>query len=269
MGQKVVKRKENSSSSTPQVPTKTVTPEAPKLSVTSELLTDADVAWLCSQSAFARRESSEPTWKLLFSSSKNGRSFQALRFAVMAEGPNVVVARDVGGASFGAIVGTWLDRKPIFYGEGGAVFKLGEHRGVWENNRGEPCQYLDWGSGCQYSGLAVGGRIVDRWFAFSIDESMDGGVSCGPVATFCGSPSLSSSQGSKWALDVVEVWKIADPPEPKSQELRKLIHHKEKLKGTGALLESQAAKEAMEDLKMAGHTFYSQELPPAKISGDL
>jgi hypothetical protein len=102
---------------------------------------------------------------------------------------------------------------------------------------------------------------------------MDGGVSCGPVATFGGSPSLASSVA--WQLDTVEVWKVANPPEPHSQELRKLIHRKAKARGGGdgdgdggttSILSTQQAKEAMADLAIAGRTFYSTELAPPPLS---
>jgi hypothetical protein len=117
----------------------------PRLGDRSDLVTDADVAWLYANCALLRRECTEQRWPLLYSSARHGRSFTTLRTTIMAEGPNVIVVRDTGHALFGAVAHTWLDRRPVFYGTG-AVFSLTAPRAVYDNPCDEPCMYMDCGS---------------------------------------------------------------------------------------------------------------------------
>ncbi|GAM23250.1 hypothetical protein SAMD00019534_064250, partial [Acytostelium subglobosum LB1] len=194
----------------PVIPTRT-----PKLNAPSTLLNDENIAKLSSN---LPSDEYRTEWSLLYSSTKNGHSFNRLCSHITEKGSTLILIKDDGGHVFGGFADeVWKTKFPKFYGnERSFVFRLQPTIDVFRaSGIDRNFQYLNEGTTTLYNGIGMGG--IQHLFGWVIDDTFDCGHSKvsedddesghGKSSTF-GNPSLSHSKEFKCVY--VEVWMVKE-----------------------------------------------------------
>lgn len=214
---------------------------------TSELLREADMRLL--NDALPPR--CRRTWRLAFSSRRDGTSFSRLCALGSRPSATLLVARDEGGAVFGGFCSQQLRKSPAFFGDYTCfIYTLrpaaAVHRASGENAN---LVYLNQHMEQLPNGLAFGGQTDSRFFGLWLRDDLETGRSCAPCSTYQNAAVLSSA--GEFKLDAVELWAVDDDvPEEEPQ-------------GTaldGVLGEQHA--EARHFLELAGKKSHAAELAP-------
>lgn len=192
---------------------------------TSEIMTDEDVAFLSQNLPMSviavqtgEEEEEARTWRLLYHRATDGRSFQWLQSAIVAEGPTLIVMETTTGHVFGGFSDTWVEIRETFYGRSSAcaVFKLRPGQpAVFHPTFGNyNFQYCNRGTEREdglFDGIGMGGQ--PGFFTWFISENMEDGICCGnPGSTFatpllCGGDDVFAT----FRLKNLEVWCIDEP----------------------------------------------------------
>lgn len=183
----------------------------------------------------------QKSWRLLFSSSSHGESFQALSAAIINQGSTIFVIKDDSDNVFGGYASQpWL-LKPKFYGDPSCfLFSLKPNLNICDAS-GHNNNYMYMNSG-QYTlpnGIGMGGQI-DYWGLW-LDAEYGLGQSNVSCSTYNNYSMLSGNKDFK--ITSLEVWCVKEKPDDDEEEERKVPSGKD---GWDVNL-----------LEMAGRTKYS------------
>ncbi|KAN0019172.1 hypothetical protein ACTFIU_002374 [Dictyostelium citrinum] len=192
--------------------------KVPELTEKSKLLNEEHIRWI---SRYLPDDSYRDTWKLLFSSSRDGHSFNRFQHHSTEKGSIIVIIKEEGeeGHIFGGFCDENLKIKyPKFYGDkNNFVFTLKPEIEIFRSTGLDQCfQYFNADSKTLFNGFAMGGELL---YAFSIDHLMENGESKGsdeilsngdgkPRASTYGNTMLSSQP--EYRIEYVEVYGCKD-----------------------------------------------------------
>ncbi|KAM9970635.1 hypothetical protein ACTFIW_008585 [Dictyostelium discoideum] len=192
--------------------------KVPELTEKSKLLNDEHIRWI---SRYLPDDSYRETWRLLFSSSRDGHSFNRFQHHSTEKGSIIVIIKEEGeeGHIFGGFCDENLKIKyPKFYGnKNNFVFTLKPEIEIFRSTGLDQCfQYFNADSKTLFNGFAMGGELL---YAFSIDHLMENGESKGsdeilsngdgkPRASTYGNTMLSSQ--AEYKIEYVEVYGCKD-----------------------------------------------------------
>mmetsp|Transcript_26690 Transcript_26690/g.67330 ORF Transcript_26690/g.67330 Transcript_26690/m.67330 type:complete len:472 (-) Transcript_26690:4-1419(-) len=213
----------------------------------------------------------EAPWKVLYNSSKHGKSFARFVSKIIFKGPTVIVIRDKGGAAFGMFSAVSWRRHNKFYGESTSlVFSLTPKCSVYRSSGvNQNFQFLATNltaSASCANGLGMGGQM-DFW-GVHLDDHLEEGVCRAPCSTFSDMPCLSSD--AKFQVDAVEVWGclpgyVADERELEAAGVKKkkarTWEEYERQRAGKTCLEGDVEAQAV--LEAAGRTNYSADVRAA------
>ncbi|KAG2501261.1 hypothetical protein HYH03_001068 [Edaphochlamys debaryana] len=152
-------------------------------------------------------------WRLLFSSQRDGKSFNTFFGRVSATpGPTLTLVRDKGGALFGGYASCpWVKSGNFFGDVSSFLFTLEPALQVFPaTGVNDNYQWCGVGFSQLPSGLGFGGAAGARGhFALYVEPSLDEGMSR-PIATYGLTKSLASDQ--VFQIDTLECW-LLQPPE--------------------------------------------------------
>lgn len=142
---------------------------------------------------------------LLFSSKRDGTSWQVFVNKIIGQGATLITVKDNKGNKFGGYADeSWQYGNTDWYGDSkNFLFKLNETYGAWDgsSSSNQHFQYLCWGKKSLPNGLGMGGQF--DYAGLWIDSDFIHGHSrAGPLCTTYSSPQLSSSDTFK--VDEVE-----------------------------------------------------------------
>ncbi|VVC41183.1 TLDc domain [Cinara cedri] len=152
----------------------------------------------------------QENWRLLFSSSSHGESFQSLSSAIIDQGDTILILRDHIGNVFGGYASQpWL-LKPKFYGDSSSfLFSLHPNLNIC-NASGHNDHYMYMNNG-QYTlpnGIGMGGQL-DYWGLW-LDAEYGIGLSNVSCSTYSDYSMLSAVKDFK--IDALEVWCVKEKP---------------------------------------------------------
>ncbi|KAF7722590.1 hypothetical protein EC973_002943 [Apophysomyces ossiformis] len=182
-----------------------------------------------------RRATEDLQHRLLFSSRKDGTSWQVFVNRLVNQGATLIVIKAKDGSIFGAYADEAWKPTTDWYGNGSNfLFRL---NGTADN-------YLEMGA---WYGLAMGGQFdyCGLWLAA---DFLRGHSRAGPLCSTYGSPQLSRDEN--FEVDEVEVWLVR----PRQRD-----DDEEGMEAQGSALDRA---EDMEFLEMAGKKMYSKDLGP-------
>lgn len=195
------------------------------------------------------------TWRLLFTTARDGCSFTRFVALTANRAPCLVVIRDRRGALFGGFAAAPLSVSPKFGGSYSSfLFALGSERWPRQSTlyraSGDSGSlvYLNHGMEQLCNGLAFGGSLEASYFGLWLRDDFEGGRSDGPCATYGNSPCLAAS--AEFELDELEIWAVEEDPPPPSEEELASMHGENALTAAGVL--SSKHEETKNFLAMAG-----------------
>ncbi|KAI9008846.1 TLD-domain-containing protein [Phycomyces nitens] len=197
-----------------------------------------------------RKATEDLSHQLIFSSQRDGTSWQVFVNKIVGQGATIVVFKAKDGSLFGGYADEAWQQTTDWTGvPDNFLFRLrlgpngNNAMGVWEGHKGvnNHFQYLCWGKKSLPNGLGMGGQF-DYAGLWLNSDFLNGHTRGGPLCTTYMSPSLASND--KFQLDEAEVWLVR--PLPKEDEETK-----------GSALDRT---EDMEFLEMAGKKLYSKDL---------
>lgn len=170
----------------------------PPMSEPSALMEAHHMVGLAAEVPMRYRQS---TWRLVYSTQRDGISMQTLLRNAKGKSPTVLVVRDMGRAVFGAYCSEPWRLSPRYYGTGETfVFQLAPQEVLWhwwaKRMTLQQNDFFMWGS---TEALAVGGA---GGYALWLDAELANGISR-PSLTF-GNTSLSSAE--EFRIGAVELW---------------------------------------------------------------
>ncbi|EFA76607.1 hypothetical protein PPL_09912 [Heterostelium album PN500] len=215
----------------------------PILNTESSVLNEESISYL---SKYLPGDDYRGEWQLLFSSTRNGHSYNRFCTHVTDKGSTIVIIKDDGGHIFGGFADeVWKTKFPKFYGnERCFVFSINPKLEVYRpTGIDRNFQYLNEGTTTLYNGVGMGG--VQYLFGWSIDETFDYGESKGSEdgeteksSTF-GNPSLSHTKDFKCVY--VEVWMVKERVLTQEEiEERAYQEARKKKKAGRSVLEAEA-----------------------------
>ncbi|KAG2448783.1 hypothetical protein HYH02_006135 [Chlamydomonas schloesseri] len=208
-------------------------------------------------------------WRLLFSSARDGKSFNTFFGRVTATpGPTLLLIKDKGGALFGGYASQPWAKSGNFYGDVScAIFSLLPAMQVYPaTGINDNIQWCGVGFSQLPGGLGFGGAAGARGhFALYVEPSLDSGMSR-PIATFGNSASLASEQ--VFQIDTLECW-LLQPPE--EEEGSSDSSHGGPRRGGGSGSSGSILDKAAEDralMKMAGMQLHSEGVRDEPLEED-
>eukprot|EP01025_Chloroclados_australasicus_P029015 TRINITY_DN2882_c0_g1_i1.p1 TRINITY_DN2882_c0_g1~~TRINITY_DN2882_c0_g1_i1.p1 ORF type:complete len:430 (-),score=42.54 TRINITY_DN2882_c0_g1_i1:547-1836(-) len=204
-------------------------------------------SWMIS---FLLPPSQRQNWTLLFSSERNGASFNAFMGRASEQGPTVIIIREKGGNGnvFGAYASESWEKKGQFYGShSNFLFRLSPSFEVF-NATGFNTNFQWCGHNFKElpNGFGFGGQI--GYYGLYVDGQFEKGMSRA-VATFQ-NKSLSSTE--EFVVDVVECWQVEKPQEDD------LGNGKPGMKKSKSILEKQVEDQNL--MELAGKKLYTRDL---------
>ena len=205
------------------------------------------------------------TWRLVFSSARDGTSFSRLCALGARASATVLVVRDAGGAVFGGFCAAPLAKSPRWFGDYACfVYSLRPRAAAVHRASGENAHFVMLNAGMEQlpNGLAFGGDIDSRFFGLWLRDDLETGRSCAPCSTYQGlaAPLCSAagdSGGAEFGVDVVELWAVDDDlPEDDEPQGTAL---------DGVMGEQHTETRAF--LEMAGKTQHAANLAPLPDEG--
>lgn len=158
----------------------------------------------------------QESWRLLFSSSSHGESFQALSAAIIDQGSTVFIIKDNNGNVFGGYASQpWL-LKPKFYGDSSCfLFSLYPKLSICTaSGHNDHFMYMNSGQYTLPNGIGMGGQM-DYWGVW-MDAEYGLGQSNVSCSTFNDYVMLSGVKDFK--IDSLEVWCVKEKPKPEDEE---------------------------------------------------
>ncbi|KAI9472206.1 MAG: TLD-domain-containing protein [Benjaminiella poitrasii] len=205
-----------------------------------------------SWAVYERKTTEDVKHELLFSSRRDGTSWQVFVGKMVGQGATLVLVKAKDGSIFGGYADeAWQYANTGWYGNASNfLFRLKESYGAWEGgHQNDHFQYLCWGKKSLPNGFGMGGQF--DYAGLWIDSDFIHGHSrAGPLCTTYGSPQLPMDQ--EFLIDEVEVWLV--------KPLQKDDTESDTEHGKGVLNYS----EDMEFMEMAGKKMYSKDLGPEK-----
>ncbi|KYQ94375.1 hypothetical protein DLAC_04673 [Tieghemostelium lacteum] len=241
----------------------------PKLDASSKLLNDQYIKVI---NSYLPNDDFRKTWKLLFSSTRDGHSFNRFVHHVADKGSTIVLVKEEGdkGHIFGGFaMEPWKPKYPKFYGtEKGFVFRLHPEIEVYRPTGADVnFQYLNTLSKTLYNGIGMGG--VPYLFGWVIDESFDQGHSKGTrdedieggeeISSTFGNPPLASS--SEFNVEYVECWQVKEDIVPDDDLLDDIVNKK---KGKSVLSTEENADKVIKSLLGHEFTHYNEDNESSK-----
>eukprot|EP01026_Neomeris_dumetosa_P059765 TRINITY_DN5594_c0_g1_i2.p1 TRINITY_DN5594_c0_g1~~TRINITY_DN5594_c0_g1_i2.p1 ORF type:complete len:423 (-),score=56.25 TRINITY_DN5594_c0_g1_i2:545-1813(-) len=180
--------------------------QLPDLTLDNGGLMSLEWAWILSN---LLPPSQRSKWSLLFSSKRNGASFNAFMGRVALMGPTIILVREKGeqGNLFGGYAGEDWEKNGKFFGSHSAfLFRLTPTFSIYKAT-GYNTNFQWCGHTFKElpNGFGFGGQI--GYFGLFVDGQFDKGMSR-PVATFQ-NECLSSNQ--EFEVDIVECWQVQQP----------------------------------------------------------
>lgn len=158
----------------------------------------------------------QDSWRLLFSSSSNGESFQLLSSAIIDQGCTILIVKDNSGNVFGGFVSQpWL-LKPKFYGDSTCfLFSLYPTLNICVGTgHNDHYMYMNSGQHTLPNGIGMGGQM-DYWGLW-LDAEYGIGQSNVSCSTYSDYSMLSASKDFK--IDSLEVWCVKEKPKNDDEE---------------------------------------------------
>lgn len=158
----------------------------------------------------------QDNWRLLFSSSSNGESFQSLSSAIIDQGCTILIVKDNSGNVFGGFASQpWL-LKPKFYGNSTCLlFSLHPNLNICVgSSHNDHYMYMNSGQHTLPNGIGMGGQI-DYWGLW-LDAEYGIGQSNVSCSTYSDYSMLSASKDFK--VDSLEVWCVKEKPKNDDEE---------------------------------------------------
>ncbi|KAL0077999.1 TLD-domain-containing protein [Phycomyces blakesleeanus] len=196
--------------------------------------------------------------RLIFSSQRDGTSWQVFVNRIVSQGATIVVFKAKDGSLFGGYADAAWEQTTDWTGlANNFLFRLRSASnddtamGVWEGHNGvnDHFQYLCWGTKSLPNGIGMGGQF-DYAGLWLNSDFLNGHTRGGPLCTTYMSPPLASKD--TFLLEEAEVWLVR--PLPQEDEEAK-----------GSALDRA---EDMEFLEMAGKKLYSKDLGKPENAAD-
>jgi len=187
----------------------------------------------------------QTNWRLLFSSSSHGESFQSLSSAIIDQGSTILIIKDNYGNVFGGYASQpWL-LKPKFYGDSSCfVFSLYPNLNMCvATGHNDHFMYMNSGQYTLPNGIGMGGQM--GYWGLWIDAEYGHGQSNVSCSTYNDYSILSTVKDFK--IDSLEVWCVKEKPKIDDDEEERRV---------------TSAKDNWDVklLEMAGRTKYSDGL---------
>lgn len=185
-------------------------------------------------------------WRLLFSSTSHGESFQALSTSIIDQGSTIIVVRDNSGNVFGGFASEpWL-LKPKFFGNSSCfLFSLHPNLNInTSSGHNENYMYMNNGQYTLPNGIGMGGQMA--YWGLWIDSEYGQGECSVSCSTYNNYSMLSAAKEFK--IDSLEVWCVKEKPLDDSDDDEE------------RQLPSSRDDWDMKLLEMAGRTKYSDGL---------
>uniref|UniRef100_A0A2S2QRF1 MTOR-associated protein MEAK7 n=1 Tax=Sipha flava TaxID=143950 RepID=A0A2S2QRF1_9HEMI len=186
----------------------------------------------------------QENWRLLYSSSSHGESFQALSSAIIDQGSTILILKDNSGNVFGGYASQpWL-LKPKFYGDSSCfLFSLHPNLNLsGGSGHNDNFMYMNNGQYTLPNGIGMGGQM--GYWGLWIDSEYGIGQSSVSCSTYSDYSMLSATKDFK--IDALEVWCVKEKPKQDDEEERKIPSNKDDWD--------------MNLLEMTGHTKYADGL---------
>ncbi|XP_050532754.1 MTOR-associated protein MEAK7 [Daktulosphaira vitifoliae] len=181
-------------------------------------------------------------WRLLFSSSYHGESFQSLTTAIIDQGSTIIIVKDTSGHVFGGFASQpWL-LKPKFYGDSSCfLFSLYPNLNYCAaSGNNEHFMYMNSGQHTLPNGIGMGGQM--SYWGLWLDSEYGKGqcsVSCSTFSNY-----LMPAKSKDFMIDSLEVWCVKEKSRNESDEEERI-------------LPNNRDNWDMKLLEMAGRTKYS------------
>ncbi|KAI8886898.1 TLD-domain-containing protein [Backusella circina FSU 941] len=192
--------------------------------------------------------------QLLFSSRKDGTSWQVFVSRLVGQGATLILLKSKDGNVFGGYADEAFESKTDWFGNSSNfLFKTGHESDVWDGVSGtnDHYQYLCWGKKSLPNGFGMGGQF--DYAGLWIDaDFLHGHSRAGPLCTTYSSPQLTSDQ--TFLIDEVEVWLV-----------RPLMREDDGMEASGGIL---SRTEDVEFMEMAGKKMYSKDLGNEPVDED-
>ncbi|XP_050431130.1 MTOR-associated protein MEAK7-like [Adelges cooleyi] len=159
------------------------------------------------------------SWRLLYSSSSHGESFQALIAAIIDQGCTIVVVKDTDGNIFGGYASQSWIMKPSFYGDSGCFLftLLPNFNCCVASGRNDNFMYMNNGQYTFPNGLGMGGQM--GYWGLWLDSEYGKGqcnVSCSTFADF----SMPTKE-KDFVISSLEVWCVKEKINDESDEKKR------------------------------------------------
>lgn len=168
----------------------------------------------------------QESWRLLFSSSSHGESFQSLSTAIIDQGNTILILKDNCGHVFGGYASQpWL-MKPKFYGDSGCfLYSLYPNLNLCTvSGHNENFMYMNSGQYTLPNGIGMGGQM--SYWGLWIDSEYGIGQCSISCSTYSNYSMLSANKDFK--IDSLEVWCVKEKPlKDDEEEERKLPSNKD------------------------------------------
>lgn len=186
----------------------------------------------------------QENWRLLYSSSSHGESFQALSSAIIDQGSTILILKDNSGNVFGGYASQPWILKPKFYGDSSCfLFSLYPNLNLSVGSgHNDNFMYMNNGQYTLPNGIGMGGQM--GYWGLWIDSEYGIGQSNISCSTYSDYSILSATKDFK--IDALEVWCVKEKPKEDDEEERKIPSNKDDWD--------------MNLLEMAGHTKYADGL---------
>lgn len=186
----------------------------------------------------------QESWRLLYSSSSHGESFQSLSSSITNQGSTIIIIKDDSSNVFGGYASQPWSLKPTFYGDSSCfLFSLHPNfNNCVASGHNNHFMYMNQGQYTLPNGIGMGGQM-DYWGLWIDSEYGKGqcNVSC---STYSDYSMLSAVKDFK--IDSLEIWCVKEKPKEDDEEERQTISIKDNWD--------------MNLLEMAGKTKYSDGL---------
>jgi len=184
----------------------------------------------------------QESWRLLFSSSSHGESFQSLSAVITNQGCTILIVKDDSGNVFGGYASQPWSLKPKFYGDPCCfLFSLKPDLNISvASGHNDNYMYMNSGQYTLPNGIGMGGQM-DYWGLW-LDAKYGLGQSNVSCSTYNNYSMLSANKDFK--VNALEVWCVKEKPKPDDEEEERRV---------------QSGKDDWDVklLEMAGRTKYS------------
>lgn len=163
----------------------------------------------------------QESWRLLYSSSSHGESFQALSSSIIDQGNTILIIKDNSGNIFGGYASQpWL-LKPTFYGDSSCfLFSLLPNLNQCvASGYNDNFMYMNSGQYTLPNGIGMGGQM--GYWGLWIDSEYGIGQSSVSCSTYSDYSMLSATKDFK--IDALEVWCVKEKPKQDDEEEERKI----------------------------------------------